>query len=92
MNFYFLGGVLGALLLGGFIGVKFAGNDCVVQSCPILDSPRDAGISEQVSSSNRLSCSECLPYCNKELDEYINVYLKVRGLGTTVALREGLKY
>lgn len=66
--------------------------ECVVNSCPNQDGVGSvAGTSVTSFNCPVFSCSECLPHCTKELNAFAEMYTATRGLGSMVALREGLK-
>ena len=37
----------------------------------------------------QINCSQCLEYCNTIIDDAMQTYIKVKGIGQTVAIREG---
>lgn len=37
----------------------------------------------------QINCTQCLEYCNTIIDDALQTYIKVRGIGQTVAIREG---
>ena len=37
----------------------------------------------------QINCSQCLEYCNTIIDDALQTYIKVKGIGQTVAIREG---
>jgi len=39
----------------------------------------------------QINCSQCLEYCNTIIDDALQTYIKVKGIGTTIAIREGYK-
>lgn len=39
----------------------------------------------------QINCSQCLAYCNTIIDETLQTYIKMRNVGTTVAIREGIQ-
>ncbi len=88
------------VIVGGLVGWYIHQPEVVVKACPVSALPngdvspmmeRGQTVGEAVSTSAPISCSECLPRCSSQLDSYLDIYLKVRGIGTTVALREGMK-
>ncbi len=93
MKSLYIGGLLGALFIGGLFGIWIDKDDVVVQACP--SQPLSGGAALNVSETHlpdaRSECSECLPRCSQILDETFEIYKKVHGLGAVVASRESLK-